>query len=90
MRFENNKGNNPELWNQLLTLLDDKLQLGLLDRLSRVASYHFEDQTLFIVPGLQSDHEYLAREAVQQQLSIYCKEATKHKRVALQQAVQES
>lgn len=75
------KGNNPELWEKLINLLDDRLQLGLLDYLSRVKSYHFEDETLFIVPGSADDLKYFERDSVSQQLQIYAGDATKVTRV---------
>jgi hypothetical protein len=65
------KGNSSEKWEKLLTELDEKLQLGLLDRLRRVTSYHFEDQTLFIVAGSSQDLEYLQKDSVKQQLAIF-------------------
>ena len=45
------KGNNPVLWDKFLADLDEKLQLGLLDRMRRVQAYHFESDTLFLEPG---------------------------------------
>jgi hypothetical protein len=65
------KGNAPEKWDKLLNELDDKLQLGLLDRLRRVEGYSYEGGTLLIQPGSAEDGEYLAREAVSQQLSVF-------------------
>lgn len=69
------KGNNPELWEKLLATLDEKLQLGLLDHLQRVESYHFEDKTLFIQPNKQADHEYLSKPAFLQQLQLLAQDA---------------
>ena len=77
------KGNNPELWSKLVEELDEKLQLGLLDHLQRAASYHFEDETLFLEPGSIEDHEYLSREPVFQQLVLYVQTATKFEKVKL-------
>ena len=65
------KGNFPDKWERLLAELDDKLQLGLLDRLRRVTSYHFEDQTLCIEAGSSQDLEYLQKYSVKQQLTIF-------------------
>lgn len=65
------KGNSPEKWGKLLEELDDKLQLGLLDRLRRVASYHFEGSTLYIEPGSSEDLVYLEKDSVKQQLTIF-------------------
>jgi hypothetical protein len=77
------KGNNPEAWNKLLELLDDKLQLGLLDHLKRVASYHIEDKTLTIQPETQKDHDYLNKNSVAQQLVVFAGEACKCDKVLL-------
>ena len=68
------KGNSPEVWNKLLEFVDEKLQLGLLDHLSRVSSYHFEDDVLFIQPSNQSDYDYLKRDTNHQQLLFLAQE----------------
>lgn len=65
------KGNSPEKWNKLLEELDDKLQLGLLDRLRRVTSYHFEGRELFIETSSAEDQQYLEKDSVRQQLSVF-------------------
>jgi len=83
MHPSSSKGNNPQLWNKLLEALDDRLQLGLLDQLRRVSSYHFEDQTLTIQAGSEEDNSYLSRPAVAQQLEIFAREATAVERVRL-------
>lgn len=83
MSSSKSKGNNPELWDKLMALLDDRLQLGLLDYLSRVSSYHFEDDTLFIVPGSPDDLKYFQRDSVFQQLQIFANEAAKVERVKI-------
>ena len=70
------KGNNPKKWEALLSFLDEKLQLGLLDHLKRVNSYHFEDSLLIIEPGSEKDQEYLSRSTVLQHLEILANEAT--------------
>jgi len=77
------KGNDPERWEKLLTLLDEKLQLGLLDYLNRVNSYHFEADTLFIEPGSEADTTYLKRDPVLRQLELFAQDATKVERVKL-------
>lgn len=71
------KGNNPELWNKLLADLDEKLQFGLLERLRRVQSYHFEGDTLFIQPANQDDHLYLSKPAFLQQLQVFASHSSK-------------
>ena len=76
MPASSKRGNNPELWEKLLTALDEKLQLGLLDHLTRVSSYHFEDQTLTVQAGSKQDFDYLSRSANQQQLQILAEDAT--------------
>lgn len=65
------RGNFPDKWNKLLEELDEKLQLGLLDRLRRVTSYHFESTTLYIEPATVEDIAYLEKDSVRQQLSVF-------------------
>lgn len=77
------KGNNPELWNKLLHELDEKLQLGLLDRLKRASSYHFEADTLFIEPGEPADLKYLQKDSALQQLQIFAQLACKVEKVKI-------
>ena len=83
MTSSKDRGNNPELWQRLLDTLDDKLQLGLLDHLKRVASYHFEEDILYIEPGNPEDAQYLNRPGVFQQLQIYAKHSIKAERVKI-------
>lgn len=82
----NSKGNNPETWEKLLNHLDDKLQLGLLDHLKRVAAYHIEDDILLIEAGSKSDEEYLKREGVFQQLTLLAQDAIKIDKVKIRQS----
>jgi len=70
------KGNNPKLWEKLLADLDEKLQLGLLDRLRRVHAYHFESDTLFIEAGSVDDEAYLQKGSHFTQLSLLAQDAT--------------
>ena len=77
------KGNDPQRWELLLSVLDEKLQLGLLDYVSRVTSYHFEDDTLFIEPGSEADMAYLKRDAVLRQLELFAQDACKIERVKI-------
>ena len=70
------RGNSPELWEKLLTELDEKLQLGLLDRLRRVTAYHFETEILFIDPATLEDSTYLTKGTTFQQLEIFAQGAT--------------
>lgn len=70
------RGNNPHLWEKLLADLDEKLQLGLLDRLRRVQAYHFEGETLFIEAGLPEDNAYLQKPSHLQQLTLLAQDAT--------------
>jgi hypothetical protein len=71
------RGNCPELWEKLLSDLDEKLQLGLLDRLRRVAAYHFETEILFIDPASPEDLTYLSKGTTLQQLELFAQDATK-------------
>ena len=70
------KGNNQQLWDKLLVELDEKLQLGLLDKLRRVQGYHFEEQILFIEPASNEDHSYLSKGATLQHLELLAQDAT--------------
>jgi len=74
METSNSKGNCPDQWDKLLQILDDKLQLGLLDKLRRVNSYHLEEDTLFIEPMDHIDAQYFQKEPVMQQLSLFVEE----------------
>jgi hypothetical protein len=71
------KGNDPERWNKFLETLDEKLQLGLLEYLRRVSSYHFEEEILYIEPSSQEDLEYLTKDTVFQQLELLAQDAIK-------------
>ena len=75
------RGNNPDLWDKLLSDLDEKLQLGLLDRLRRAAAYHFESDILFIDPATPEDATYLTKGATLQQLELLAQDATKVREV---------
>ncbi len=77
------RGNDPKRWEALLALLDEKLQLGLLGYISRVASYHFENELLFIEPGNEEDAAYLKRDAVLRQLELFAQEAAKIEKVKI-------
>lgn len=75
MNPSGSKGNNPELWKKLLCFLDERLQLGLLDHLEKIESYHFEDGTLFLQPGEQESYEYLTKDTVFQHLKVLAEDA---------------
>jgi hypothetical protein len=77
------RGNRPELWQKLLTELDEKLQLGLLDRLRRVGAYHFETDILFIDPATGDDLAYLTKGPTFQQLELLAQDATKVREVRI-------
>lgn len=77
------KGNNPEAWERLLAELDEKLQFGLLERLRRATSYHFEGDELIIEPGSEEDSQYLAKSPVLQQLQVLAQSTTKVEKVKL-------
>ncbi len=73
--MNSSKGNNPELWEKLLVVLDEKLQLGLLDQLRRVTSYHFEEDVLYLEPANPESERYLLKDGVFQQLQILAQDA---------------
>lgn len=77
MNPSSTKGNDAQRWEKLLTVLDDKLQLGLLDYVSRVTSFHFEADVLFIEPGNEADLAYLKRDTVLRQLELFAQDACK-------------
>lgn len=77
------KGNNPEMWDKLLAELDDKLQLGLLDRLRRISAYHFENDTLYLETANAEDEQYLKKAAVATQLLLFAQEVTNVKDVKI-------
>ena len=83
MHNSSSRGNNPELWSRLLEVLDDKLQLGLLDHLKRVLSYHFEVDQLIVCVNEGSDAQYLTKSAVFQQLTLFAQDATGVKEVVV-------
>ena len=70
MSNASSKGNNPERWEKFLHGLDDKLQLGLLDKMHKIAAYHFEEDVLYLQPGSTQDEEYLKRDSVFHQLEL--------------------
>lgn len=84
------KGNNPELWDKLLATLDDKLQLGLLDHLTRVKAYHFEEDILYIEPGSEADQEYLSRDSTFQQLQVFAQSSLRVDRVKIKKLSNDS
>lgn len=79
------KGNDPERWKRLLDALDEKLQLGLLDQLRKVASYHFESNVLYIEPASKEQDSYLRKESVFQQLELYAQDSIKVTSVKIRQ-----
>ena len=70
------KGNDPERWQRLLDLLDEKLQFGLLDRARKCTSYNFEGDTLLIEPATEDDRRYLTKDHVLSQLQLFAQDAT--------------
>jgi len=64
------QGNNPELWNKFLSVLDERMQFGLLTHLRRCSGYHFEGDTLYLETSLANDAEYLSKDTVLQQLNV--------------------
>lgn len=78
-------GNCPERWREFLESLDEKLQLGLLTYLQRIATYHFEDDVLFLEPRDQSDYDYLCKDAVAQSLQVLANDAVGVEEVKIQE-----
>ena len=86
MGSNSSKGNNPERWQKLLDVLDEKLQLGLLDHMRKVESYHFEDNTLFISVASEDQLEYLSRPVVHQQLEVLAQDSAQVEKVQIKPA----
>ena len=57
--------------------------MGLLDRLKRVAAYHFETEILFIDPSTPEDYNYLSKGPTFQQLELLAQDATKIREVRI-------
>jgi hypothetical protein len=77
------KGNNPTLWEKFLADLDEKLQLGLLDRLRRITAYHFESDILFLEAANPDDDAYLRKGVNFTQLELLAQDSTKVREVRL-------
>jgi hypothetical protein len=71
-----NKGNNPVLWSKLIEHLDERLQLGLLDKVKKATHYHFEEDTLIVEVGTVQDEQYLTKDVVFQQFTLLAQDAT--------------
>jgi len=65
------RGNDPERWLKLLSVLDDRLQFGLLEQLKKIQAYHFEESMLYIEASNKETEEYLLKSSVAQQLSLF-------------------
>jgi hypothetical protein len=70
-------GNDSPRWNTLLTELDKKFQLGLLEKLRSAKSFHFEGNSLHIECHSKSDLDYLSKPAVKTQLAVFAGDAIK-------------
>ncbi len=77
------KGNNQEKWNRFLAVLDEKLLLGLLDKVRKTNSYHFEEDILFLEAATKEDYEYLNKDSVLQQIQLLAQDATGIKTVRI-------
>ena len=81
------KGNNPELWDKLLMALDEKLQLGLLDRLRKVHTYHFEEDILYLQPLNSEEEEHLTKDTFIQQLQLLAQDAIGIEKVKIKKQI---
>lgn len=79
------KGNNPERWQKLLSALDERLQLGLLDRLKKIVSYHFETDTLTLEPLNLDEQSYLSKDPIFQQLQVLAQDAVGIEKIKFKQ-----
>jgi hypothetical protein len=75
------KGNNPAAWEKFLSVLDDKMQFNLLDRVRKVSGYHFESDTLYIEASTPSEAEFLNKSL--QTLTLFAIDACKVKEVKI-------
>jgi fructose-1,6-bisphosphatase len=80
------KGNDPERWQKLLDVLDDKLQLALLERLRKVVTYHFEEDILYIEPASKEEAEQLTKDTVFHQLELFAQDSIKVDKVKIRKA----
>lgn len=80
---EEKKGNDPARWTKLLDGLDERLQLGLLDKLRKAVSHHFEKDTLLIQPASVEDEEYLKKNQVLQQLEVLAQDIVNVEKVKI-------
>ena len=69
------QGNDPQRWNKLLNILDEKLQLNLLEHLRRVAAYHFEEDTLYLEAATKEEEDFLNKGSVLQQIQLHAADA---------------
>lgn len=70
------QGNAPERWQALLSLLDEKLQFGLLEHLRKVKVYHFEGDVLYLETASEEAAKTLSSHHVFQQLEIMAQDST--------------
>lgn len=77
------RGNNPEAFEKLLKTLDDKLQLGLLNYVRGVSSYHIEEDVLYLESDDEQTLDYLSKEPVRQQLELLAQDAIGVKEVVI-------
>lgn len=70
-------------WNKILDELDNKLQFGLLERLRRVQTYHFQGSSLTLVVTNTVDLEYFQKTGVNTQLIVFAQDAAGVKEVLI-------
>lgn len=61
-------------WENLLLMLDDRLQLGLLNKLEALNGHYLEGDTIILETNNQLDFEYLSKPQVKQQIELFLKE----------------
>lgn len=83
MNDSNPKGNDPARWQKFLDALDDKLQLGLLDQMHKIKTYHFEGDLLYLEPLGEEEATYLTKQTVFHQLELLAQDAIKIDKVKI-------
>ena len=77
-------GNNPQSWEKLLSVLDDKMQFNLLEHVKKASGYHFESDTLYIEAATPAEAEFLNKSL--QTLNLFAAEVCKVKEVKIKGA----
>lgn len=61
-------------WESLLVTLDERLQLGLLNKLEALNGHYLEGNTIILETNNNLDYEYLSKPQVKQQIELFLRE----------------